>query len=76
MKDARKIENDNFKLIAGFEGVCFDDIDYIVSNTAAALKAILQNQFQNCFEGWTRRWHRYIASQGEYFESDHGGIQQ
>jgi len=26
--------------------------------------------------GWTRRWHRCIASQGEYFEGDHGGIQQ
>jgi hypothetical protein len=41
----------------------------------AALKAIPQNQFPNCFEGWTRRWHRCIASQGEYFEGDHGGIQ-
>jgi len=29
-----------------------------------ALKAIPQNQFRNCFEGWTRRWHRCIASQG------------
>jgi len=51
----------------------FDDIR---SNTTAALKAIPQNQFQNCFEGWTRRWHWCIASQGEYFEYDHGGIQQ
>ena len=41
----------------------------------AALKAITQNYFQNCFEGWTRRWHRCIASQGEYFEGNHGGIQ-
>ena len=40
----------------------------------AAMKAIPQNQFQNYFEGWTRHWHRYIASQGEYFEGDHGGI--
>ena len=32
----------------------FDDIDDIP-----------KNQFQNCFEGWTRRWHRCIASQGE-----------
>jgi len=32
----------------------FDDTDDIRSNTKAALKAILQNQFQNCFEGWTR----------------------
>jgi len=54
----------------------FDDIDYIRSNTKAAPKAIPQYQFQNCFEGWTRRWHRCIAFQGKYFEGDHGGIQQ
>jgi len=42
----------------------------------AALKATPQNQFQNCFEGWTSRWHRCVASQGEYFVGDHGGIQQ
>jgi len=58
------------------EGRHFDDIDDIKFNTTAGLKAIPQKQFQNCSEGWTRRWHRYIASQGEYFEGDHGGIQQ
>jgi hypothetical protein len=55
------------------KGRHFDDVR---SNTTAALKATPQNQFQNCFEGWTRGWHRCIASQGEYFEGDHGGIQQ
>jgi len=50
------------------KGRHFDDIDDISSNTTAVLNAIPQNQFQNCFEGWTRRWHRCIASQGEYFE--------
>jgi transposase len=39
------------------KGKNFDDIDDIRSNTTAALKAIPQNQFQNLFEGWTRRWH-------------------
>jgi len=58
------------------KGRHFYDIDDIRSNTMAALKAIPQNQFQSCFEGWTRRWHRCIASQGEYLEGDHGGIQQ
>jgi len=58
------------------KGRHFDDIDDIRSNTTAALKAIPQNHFQNCFEGWTRRWHLCIATQGEYFEGDHGGIQQ
>jgi len=35
------------------KGRHFDAIDDIRSNTMAALKAIPQNQFQNCFEGWT-----------------------
>jgi transposase len=30
----------------------FDGIDDLKSNMTAALKAISQNQFQNCFEGW------------------------
>ena len=50
------------------KGRHFDDIDNIRSSTTAALKAIPQNQFQNCFEGWTGHWHRCIASQGKYFE--------
>jgi len=58
------------------KGRNFDDTDGIRSNTMAALKAIPQNQFQNFFEGWSRRWHRCMASQGEYFEGKHGGIQQ
>jgi hypothetical protein len=58
------------------KGRHFDDIDDIRSNTMAALKVILQNQFQSCFEGWTRCWHRCIASQGKYFEGDYGGFQQ
>ena len=38
------------------KGRHFDDVEDIRSNnTTAALKAIPQNQFQNCFEGWTRR---------------------
>jgi transposase len=58
------------------KGRHFDDIDDIRSNTTAALKAIQQNKSQNCFKGWTRRWHRWIASQGEYFEGHHSDIQQ
>jgi len=58
------------------KGRHFDDIDDIWSNTMATLKSIPQNQFQKCFEGWTKRRYRCIAPQGEYFEGDHGGIQQ
>jgi len=50
------------KIKVTLKGWHFDDVDDIRSNTTAALKAIPQNQFQNCFEGWTRRWHRCIAS--------------
>jgi len=57
------------------KGRHFDDNDDIRCNTSA-LKVIPQNQFQNCLEGWTRCWHQCIASQGEYFEGNHGGIQQ
>jgi hypothetical protein len=48
------------------KGRHFDDIDDIRSNVAAALKAIPQNPFQNCLEGWTRHWHW----------CNHSGIQQ
>jgi len=57
------------------KGRHFDDIGDIRSNTTAALMAIPQNQFQNCFEGWTRHWHQCIASQGAYFEGNHDVIQ-
>jgi len=73
------VPNDFFlfpKIKELLKGRHFDDTDDIRGNTTAALKAIPQNQFQNCFQGWTRRCHRCIASQGEYFESDQGGIQQ
>ena len=73
------VPNDFFlflKIKGVLKGRHFDDIDDIRSNTAAALKAIPQKQFKICFEGCTRRWHRCIASQGEYFEGAHGGIQQ
>ena len=52
------------KIKAILKGRHFDDVDDIRSNTTAALKAIPQNQFQNCFEGWTRCWHWYVATRG------------
>jgi transposase len=42
----------------------FDDTDDIRCYTTAVLKAIPQNQFQNCFEGWTRRWNWCTTSEG------------
>jgi hypothetical protein len=37
------------------KGRHFDDIRS--NTTTAVLKAMPENQSQNCFEGWTRRWH-------------------
>jgi hypothetical protein len=62
------------KIKGNIERKEFNDIDDIRNSTTAALKAMPQKQFQSCFEGWTRRWHRYITSQGEYFEGDYGGF--
>jgi hypothetical protein len=56
------------------KGRHFDDIEDIRTNKTVALNAIPQNQFKNCFEGWTIRWHQRIASQSEYFEGDHNDI--
>jgi hypothetical protein len=58
------------------KGRHFDDTDDIRNNTTAALEIVPQNPFQNCFEGWTMLFHRCIASQGEYFESNRSDIQQ
>jgi hypothetical protein len=55
------------------KGRHFGDTDDMRNNTTAR-KAIPQNQLKNGFEGWTKCWHRCIASHGEYFEGDHGGF--
>jgi hypothetical protein len=52
------------------------EIDDIRSNTTTALKVITQKQFQNSFEGWTRRWYQCVLSQEGYLEGDQGGFQQ
>jgi len=35
-----------------------------------ALKAILQQEFQKCFQQWQHHWAKRVAAQGEYFEGD------
>ena len=34
------------------------------------LLAISKSLFQKCFEDWKKRWHKYIISEGVYFEGD------
>jgi histone-lysine N-methyltransferase SETMAR len=52
------------KLKEILKGRHFKEIGDLRSNTTAALKAIPQYKFQNCFEGLSRRWHCCISSQG------------
>ncbi|PNF18069.1 hypothetical protein B7P43_G03315 [Cryptotermes secundus] len=44
------------------KGRNFDDTDDIRSSTTAAVKAIPENQFQNCLEGRTRCWHQCMVT--------------
>jgi hypothetical protein len=53
-----------------------DNTDDIRTNKLAVLKVIPQNQFQNCFEGWTTHWHWCTGSQWEHFEGNQTDIEQ
>jgi len=35
-----------------------------------ALKAIIQQEFQKCFQQWKYRWVNCVVAQGEYFKGD------
>jgi hypothetical protein len=42
----------------------FQDIENI-KNVTKALKAILQQEFQKCFQQWQHHWAKCIAAHGE-----------
>jgi hypothetical protein len=44
----------------------------IQAESQAALNTLGENDFQECFKNWQRRWDRYQASEGNYFEGDAG----
>ncbi|XP_055326361.1 protein GVQW3-like [Sitodiplosis mosellana] len=58
------------KLKRPLRGHCFDTIDQIKAESKKVLKAIPANDFLGCFEDWKKRWHKCIASGGDYFEGD------
>jgi len=35
-----------------------------------ALKAVPQQEFQECIQQWKHHWAKCIGAQGEYFEGD------
>jgi len=42
----------------------------IQAESQAVLNTLRENDFQECFKNWQRRWHRCQASEGDYSEGD------
>jgi transposase len=58
------------KLTTTLKGRRFQTIEEIKENAIRELRAITESAFQKAFQQWKKRWERYIASRGEYFEGD------
>ena len=58
------------KLKRPLRGHRFDTIEEIQAESKKALKAILEIEFNKCFDDWKKRWHKCIISGGDYFEGD------
>ena len=52
------------------KGKPFANVEEVKQKMAEALKGIKFDEFKNCFEQWKKCLDRYIASHGEYSESD------
>jgi len=46
--------------------------DEIQAESQAVLNTLRENDFQECFKNWQRRWDGCQASQWDYFEGDTG----
>jgi hypothetical protein len=52
------------------KGKRFQNVEEVREKMTEVLKSIALQEFQNCFEQWTKRWDKCTDSQGEYFEGD------
>ena len=52
------------------KGQRFRTVQEIQAESQAVLNKLRENDFQECFKNWQRRWDRCQASEGEYFEGD------
>jgi hypothetical protein len=52
------------------KGRTFHMVEEIQAKSQAVLNTIRENNFQECFKNWQRRWHRCQASEGDYSEGD------
>ena len=60
------------KLKTKLKGRRFQMLEEIQAESQAVLNMLRENDFQECFKNWQRRWDRCQASEGDYFESDAG----
>ena len=58
------------KLKTAMKGKRFATIEEIKEKSKQELLGIQKSAFQKCFEGWKKRWHKCIISEGDYFEGD------
>jgi hypothetical protein len=48
----------------------FDRLEDIHRESQTALAKLREQDFQQAFQQWQRRWDRCVAAQGIYFEGD------
>jgi len=60
------------KLKMKFKGRRFQKFEEIQAESQAVLNSLRENDFQERFKNWQRRWDRCQASEGDYFEGDNG----
>ena len=58
------------KLKEVIKGTRFQDSEAIKSAVTRELRAIPEESFQDCVEGWQRRLEKCIRAQRDYFEGD------
>ncbi|UYV61033.1 hypothetical protein LAZ67_1003193 [Cordylochernes scorpioides] len=58
------------KLKKKLKGWKFQSIEEIKVESKKAMKAIPKTDYQRCFADWKKRWLKYIAANGDYFEGD------
>ena len=54
------------------KGRIFQTLEEIQAESQAVLNTLRENDFQECFKNWQRRWDRCQASEGDYFKGDAG----
>ena len=58
------------KLKMKLKGRRFQTLEEIQGDSQAVLNTLRENDFQECFKNWQRRWDRCQASEWDYFEGD------